>query len=203
MKSTVLSLALITATLSLPATATTLDYGVPLSGTGPTTQFATLSYSQIGDGDDWVFVLAAADLSSVFSASGAFIGSIAVDAPGAEGANYAGGLALTNVVGGVATVEARNGGGPGGAFDFRIVLGAGADRLTGNESVGWTWMDSGYASFTQLALHVQGLSGNTGGNSDSVWYLPTPVPEPGTVLLMLAGCAALAGRVWRRTAAGG
>ena len=205
MKNSVLALSLITAVLSCPAQAVTLSFGAPLSGVGPNAHVATLSYTQIGDGDDWVFTLATTDLASVFSASGAFVGALAVEVPGNRVASYAGGVPLGSVVGGVSTVELRNGGGPGGDFDFRIALGSGGDRLGSSEAVAWTWLDSGYSSFTQLALHVQGLSGNTGGNSSSIWYqsvVAAPVPEPAGALLLLAGVTVIGALARRRPGAG-
>lgn len=175
--------------LAPPSWAVTATFGTPLSGTGPTTTFASLTYNQVGDGDDWQFTLTADDLASIFAASGAFIGSMAVDVPGSS-PSYGSGLAMTGVSGGVSTVEAKNGGGPTGVFDFRIDFGGGSDRLTSNESVSWTWTDSGYSSFSQLALHVQGLDGNTAGYSESIWYIPV-VPEPETYALMVAGLGAM------------
>lgn len=174
------------------ASAETLTFGTPLAGTGPTVDFATLSYTQTGDGDDWTFTLEAQDLAALFGSAGAFIGSVAVDTPDSV-PSFGSGLAMTDVSGGVTSVEARNGGGPGGVFDFRFALGQGAgNRLTSGESVTWTWADSGLQSFTQLALHVQGLDG------DSIWYIPTtPVPEPATLAMMLAG-AGLVGVARRR-----
>lgn len=172
--------------------AVTQTFGTPLSGTGPTATFASLTYNQTGDGDDWTFTLTADNLASIFAASGAFIGSMAVDVPGSS-PNYGSGLAMTGVSGGVSSVKAKNGGGPTGVFDFRIDLGGGSDKLTSNEMVTWTWTDSGYTSFSQFALHVQGLEGNTADYSDSIWYspAPTPVPEPETYALLVAGLGAM------------
>lgn len=191
-------LAAAAALIAQSAAAETLTFGTPLSGTGPTVDFATLTYTQTGDGDDWTFTLAAQDLATLFSSAGAFIGSVAVDTPDSV-PGFGSGLAMTNVSGGVTSVEARNGGGPGGVFDFRFALGQGAgNRLTSGETVTWTWNDSGLQSFTQLALHVQGLEGNGQGYSNSIWYIPTtPVPEPATLAMMLAG-AGLIGVARRR-----
>jgi hypothetical protein len=176
--------------LAQPSWAVTQTFGTPLSGTGPTATFASLSFNQIGDGDDWQFTLSADNLASIFGASGAFIGVAAVDVPGSS-PNYHSGLPMGSVSGGVSSVAARNGGGPTGVFDFRLGFGGGSDRLTSNESVTWTWNNSGYTSFNEFALHVQGLEGNTAGNSGSIWYVPSPVPEPETYALMLAGLGAM------------
>lgn len=187
------------------APAVTLDFGTPLAGSGPSASFATLTYNRAAGGsggDDWSFTLTAGNLSSIFAAPGAFIGSIAVAVPGSA-PNYASGLAMSGVTGGVAQVEARNGGGPTAAWDFRFRLGQGSDRLTDGESVSWTWNNSGYQSFDQFALHVQGLEYNTAGHSSSIWYSPmlaAPVPEPGTYGLMLAGLAVTGLALRRRRA---
>lgn len=181
------------------ASAETLNFGTPLAGVGPTVDFATLTYTQTGNGDDWTFTLEAKDLATLFSSPGAFIGSVAVDTPDTV-PNFGGGLAMSDVSGGVTSVEARNGGGPGGVFDFRFALGQGAsNRLSSNESVTWTWNDSGIGSFTDLALHVQGLSGD--GGSSSIWYVSTPVPEPAALATMLAGLGLL-GALGRRRSRG-
>lgn len=172
------------------ASAETYNFGTPLAGTGPTASFATLTTTQIGDGDDWSFTLTAGDLTNVFATSGAFLGGLAVQVDGSP--NYGNGFLLPiESGGGVERVRVRSGGGPGGDFDFRIALGRGADRLTAGESVSFTWADSGHQSFDSFALHVQGLDDNDGGYSSSIWYSTTPVPEPASMALMLAGVAGL------------
>lgn len=176
--------------------AETLNFGTPLSGVGPTVNFATLTYEQVGDGDDWTFTLDTLDLATLFASSGAFIGSVAVDTP-SDVPSFGSGLAMTDVTGGgVTTVEARNGGGPGGVYDFRFALGQGAgNRLSSNETVSWTWNDSGLTSFSDFALHVQGL---TGEGSSSIWYVSSPIPEPASLAMMLAGAGVIGAAVRRR-----
>lgn len=180
------------------ASAETLQFGTPIAGTGPTANFATLDYTQTGDGDDWTFSLTTQDLAAVFGGASAFIGSVAVQVSG-DSPNYGSGVAMTGVTGGVTDVSAVNGGGPGGDWDFRFALGGGAgDRLGSNETVTWNWTDSGYASFADFALHVQGLEGNGLGYSGSIWYGTAPIPEPGTYAMLLAGLAGLGAFARRR-----
>lgn len=184
MKKITTGLAFAAALAAAPAMADTLAFGQPLVGNGPAFSFATLSVTQVGNGDDWQFTLDASGLSA-----GATLATLAFEVAGAV-PNYRNGLAMTGVSGGVGSVTARNGGGPTGVFDFRLDLGQGQDRLAGGETVSWTWNDSGHGSFSSVALQVQGLPGGT------AWYAPSaPVPEPASALMMLAGAGVL---LWAR-----
>lgn len=168
-----------------PAMATTLTFGSPLVGNGPTASFATLSITQVGDGDDWQFSLTAGNLGQLLGSPDATFATLAVDAPPAT-RNFRNGLAMAGVTGGVSSVTYRTGGGPTGVYDFRFDFGQGNDRLGSGETVSWNWNNSGFGSFDSFALHVQGLAGGT------AWYAPSaPVPEPAGAVLMLAGAAAL------------
>ena len=160
---------------SSAAHAATDFYGTLLSGTyQPSESFASMSY----DGSDTVynFTLNAFDLDALFTTD-AFIGAIAVDAAFQP--------TISNVTGGT-VVSVAPGGGPGGGFDFRFDLTDGQTRLTANETVSFTatFSDPVVLSANSFALHVQGLTGEQGG---SAWYTPTPIPEPSTYGMLLAG----------------
>lgn len=185
-KALLVSLSLLVAA---PAMAITEDYGTLLSGSyQPTETFATLSVD--GSGSVYNFTLSALDLNSIF-ASGAFIGAVAVD----TNLNLV--PIITNVSGG-SPVTYSAGGGPTGAFDFRFDLtGPRQARLTANESVSWTATFAEAVTFegNEFALHVQNIGEANGG---SAWYVNTsPVPEPESYAMMLAGLG-LMGFVARR-----
>jgi hypothetical protein len=88
--------------------------------------------------------------------------------------------------------------GPGGStvWDFNFTYphngsNGGAYRLTANEEVEWVASFSSPIGFSAppFALHVQAL--DAAGNS--AWYTPTtPIPEPETYAMLLAGLALLA-----------
>lgn len=185
-KALLVSLTLLVAT---PAMAITEDYGTLLSGSyQPTETFATLSVD--GSGSVYNFILTAFDLDSIFS-TGAFIGAVAVDTN----------LNLTPTISNVsgdAPVTYSAGGGPTGAFEFRFDLtGPQQARLTGNEFVSWTATFAEPVTFegNEFALHVQNIGEANGG---SAWYVNTsPVPEPESYAMMLAGLG-LMGFVARR-----
>ncbi|PPC94366.1 MAG: hypothetical protein CTY33_04770 [Methylotenera sp.] len=185
-KALLVSLSLLVAT---PAMAITEDYGTLLSGSyQPTETFATLSVD--GSGSVYNFILTAFDLDSIFS-TGAFIGAVAVD----TNLNLA--PTISNVSGD-APVTYSAGGGPTGAFEFRFDLtGPQQARLTGNEFVSWTATFAEPVTFegNEFALHVQNIGEANGG---SAWYVNTsPVPEPESYAMMLAGLG-LMGFVARR-----
>ncbi len=174
-------LAMLTMLVSVSANAATDTYGTLLAGSyQPADPFASLTYTNVGN--IYSFTLSAFDLNSIFT-TGAFIGSLAVDASNQP--------IVSNVSGG-APVSVSSGGGPTGIFDFRFDLtGPKQARLTALETVSW------YATFSQpvsltsssFAMHVQGLTEGQGG---SAWYTPTPqVPEPETYALMLVGLGLL------------
>ena len=86
--------------------------------------------------------------------------------------------------GGVNSVGTNPGGGPGGSFDFRYVLGGGSDKLKTAETISWDafGLGSSLPINGDLALHVQGTS----FSPNSAWYV-SPVPEPETYAMMLIG----------------
>jgi len=161
--------------------AASYQFGQLLAGNGPTNpHFANLEITDNGSGN-WTFTLTALDLNTIFGSS-SFIGSMAVD--GVKPTSIS-----TDAGGGVTAVNLQNGGGPGGIYDFRYdMINPKNDKLTGLESV--TWHVGGLGSTAlpgfngELALHVQGI----GDNGDSAWYVATsPVPEPETYAMLLAG----------------
>lgn len=165
---------------SFSATAAVQDFGTLLSGSfQPETTFATMTYTNVGN--VYSFTLSAYDLDAIFT-EGSFIGAIAVDADTQP--------MISNVMGD-ANVTVSNGGGPTGIFDFRFDLtGAQQSRLTANETVSWDATFTEPVSFTSgsFALHVQGMTDAQGG---SAWYSATPVPEPETYAMMMAGLGML------------
>jgi len=164
--------------IAAQASTTTYQVGDLISGSyQPSTSFATLAEATL-DNKTFTFTLSAGDLAALFS-KGAFIGVMAVDETGRR---VLPGISAVN--GGVASVTLSKGGGPGGGWDFRTGFGKGSDRLVGNETVTWTETFSAPVDLSRFALHVQGLTDKQG---ESAWYALSPVPEPGTYAMMLAG----------------
>ncbi len=164
--------------IAAPAMANTEEYGTLLSGSfQPAESFASLTVE--GSGSIYNFTLSAFDLNTIFS-SNAFIGAIAVDLSSSL-------LPAISNIFGDSPVGISTAGGPGGAFEFRFDLtGPRQARLTSNETVSWTATFAEPVSFVgnEFALHVQ----NIGAQGDSAWYVNTsPVPEPETYAMMLAG----------------
>lgn len=172
--------------------AATYHFGQLLAGDGPTNPyFADLEITNNGGGN-WSFTLSALDLNTIFG-SKSFIGSIAVD--GIKPTSIS-----TDIGGGVTKVSLQNGGGPTGIYDFRYdMINPKNDKLTGLESVTWhvgglgTTLLSGNNG--EMAMHVQGI----GSNGDSAWYVATsPIPEPETYAMLLAGLGLLGFMARRR-----
>lgn len=158
------------------AQAAAYHFGNLLSGGGPAAvHLADLDINDLGGGH-WSFFLHNINLSAF--GSGAFVGAMAVD-----------GLTPSSVTvvpgGGVSTVSKNPGGGPGGSFDFRYDFGRGSDKLKTGETVSWDAFGLGSSplpSNGDLALHVQ----STIFTDSSAWYV-SPVPEPETYGMLLAG----------------
>ncbi len=179
-------------------TTTTYDFGVSLSGpASPSASFATLSATQSANGRNYSFSLSlAGNFGSLFGNSNAFIRTVlfntnATDpvpssvalASGAWGVNAISYSANAPQVGSV-------------SFDFTETFGANAgnkpgNRLTSGESVQWFTNFANATDFVapQFALHVQSI----GSNGASGWYTPTvsPIPEPETYAMLLAGLGLL------------
>jgi len=175
--------------VSVSAHAATDEFGELLSGSfQPTETFASLSYSTT-DNLVYSFTLSAFDLDAIFT-TGAFIGAIAVDSDT--------NAPLLSNVSGDTVVSISPGGGPGGNWDFRFDLtGPQQARLTANETISFdaTFDQAVILGSNSFALHVQGLTDAQGG---SAWYVPTPIPEPETYAMMLAGLGMLGFTARRR-----
>lgn len=190
MKNTMKKLFLFTSVFlfSLAAQATTYTFGTLLSGSyQPSANFATLTVD--GSGSAYTFTLSSNNLNTLFT-NGAFIGSIAVDTTSdlkLTGKN-ADTVNVSNISGGVTKLSTSNAGGPTGIWDFRFVLGQGAnDRLTALETVSWSVNFSKAVTIDSVALHVQGL---TSGQGESAWYVvSSPVPEPELPAMLSLGLA--------------
>lgn len=173
--------------ISIHAHATVESFGALQAGTyTPASSFASLTYS--ASANIYTFTLKANDLNALFT-SGAFIRSIAVNtSPDIQlNGKNAPTVTVSNLSGGVTTLEAANGSGPTGVYDFRFDIGKGSDRLTANETVTWTAAFSTPVTFKGLSIHVQGL---TQAQGDSAWYIPAvtaAVPEPENSALFLLG----------------
>jgi hypothetical protein len=167
------------------ATTTTYQFGSLLSGSDVPAYFYFADLTTVDYGNDnWSFTLNTLPAFTDTFGSSAFLGSMAVDRA------ISGSLPDTGNVsgGGVSSVGVSPGGGPEGSFDFSYTFGLGADKLMGNESVSWTSSGLPSGTFTngQLALRVQGI----GPSDASAWYV-SPVPEPETYAILLAGLGLL------------
>jgi hypothetical protein len=184
MKTTFTLAVLFGSALTAQAGTDTYYFGSLLSGSvAPATSFATLTRST-SDNQTYLFTLTAGDLNTLFT-DGAFIATLAIT-DGLSGK-------LMPSTGG--PVTAKNGGAPGGSWDFQFSFDqANGDRLLGGESVSWTASFAAPVALTGMALHVQGLTNAQGG---SAWYVPSPVPEPETYAMLLAGLG-MAGLMARR-----
>ena len=196
LKSIVAAAVLASGSLVASAATSTYQVGGLLSGTGSAVQnFATLSVSST-DNQLFSYTLTLADnFSSLFGTNGAYIGALAVNASPdvVGGVRKLPSIVDGSISGGVSTVDVSGANGPLALFEFRYNLGQGADKLKSGETV--TWSSSFLnvpTSFENMAVHVQGL-----GGGESQWYSLTPVPEPETYAMFLAGLGLL-GAVARR-----
>jgi hypothetical protein len=189
MKKFKLSLIAASMALATAANAETFQFGDLLSGTVvPEGTFATLTVSDTTSATAINYTLTSNNLADLFNSSGAFIGSMAN--------NLTTDPALPTVSnitgGGVTVVDADPGGAPNinNTWEFRFDFGSGQDRLGSNETVSWTATFDNPVTYEgdKFALHVQSIGLNQG---DSAWYVPTPIPEPQTYAMMLAGLGLL------------
>lgn len=184
--------------LSMAAT-TTYDFGNLLSGNfQPSKTFASLSVTT-EDNQNFAFEFKSYDLDSIFN-NDAFITKLTLNNTTATTANPV----ISDVLGD-ATVKVANGGGPTGTdtWDFLFKYGTSnneVSRLNGNETVTWKASFAGAIQFgvPAFAVHVQGLDAAVDSDG-SAWYTSvTPIPEPETYAMMLAGLGLMMTVVRRR-----
>jgi hypothetical protein len=188
---------------SASATTHTFNFGNLLSGNGPASlNSASLSF------DDVLHEFSLNFNDPTFGSS-AYLDLVAVDY------NLGRNIRVRNVSGGVNNVNFSQSNVPTNTYDFVFKIGSNGNRLTNGESVEWT---SSNFDFTKLgtssspfAVHVQGITvprlnrnafdenefehEHEGGLSG--WYTLSPVPEPETYAMMLAGLGVM-GAVARR-----
>ena len=183
-----------------PAAAQTYSFGdlltggsqAPDTGGGPT--WATMSILNT-TGTTYSFTLTAlSNFAATFGGSGAFIREAEFNTDGTQGTIGTPILAAGSW--GVSSITGSNASGSGSiSWDFGDVFGGGQDRLTSGESVSWTQTFGSALNLQDpfVLLHVQNLQGGDSGK-----YVPaTPIPEPETYAMMLAGLGLL-GFVARR-----
>lgn len=200
--STVLGIA-----VSLPAYAAThtFNFGSLLSGNGPNSlNSASLTFDDVLH----EFSLSFSDPSL---GNTAYLDLVAVDYTLGR-RNSA--INVSNVEGGVDRVRFNRGNGPTNTYDFVFKIGNGENRLTNGESVDWISSNFDFtklgASDSPFAVHINGVTVpklNFRSSSDenefedenrlSGWYTLSPVPEPETYAMMLAGLGVM-GAVARR-----
>lgn len=178
------------------------DFGTLLSGSyQPGASFASMSITSTDD-MTFTFDLKANDLNSLFT-SGAFISTAIFNTTSGSAPTS---TAISPGSWGVSSVTAVSAPNVGGiTFDFGSGFptsgaGGGVLRLTANEEVLWSVkfasVQSSLLASPYAALHVQGL---TDAQGSSAWYTPTtPVPEPETYAMLLAGVGILGVMTRRR-----
>jgi len=162
----------------------TADYAAPDNfASDPFAELTTIN----NGGGVWTFTLSLNNnLFSSFG-SGAFIGSMSFDYNPDPVAQPVSTFVDSNVDG-VTSVDSTSGTGNSGLadIDFGTAFGKGANnRLSQNDWVTWTVSGLGNSDLVNMYLHVQGI-GDDGNNSAK--YTPlSPVPEPQTYAMLLAG----------------
>lgn len=171
------------------------DYAAPNSFSS--NPFAQLQTTDNGGGV-WTFMLSINNnLFSSFG-SGAFLGSMSFDFNPDPIAQPASTFIASNV-GGVTSVKSTSGTGLSGLtdIDFGTKFGQGSgNRLSQNDWVSWSVSGLSNSNLTNMYVHVQGI-GADGQNSAK--YTPTsPVPEPETYAMLLAGLSLIGFSARRR-----
>lgn len=181
------------------AQTTTYSFGTQLTGSvQPTSSFATLSVTTTNSMNYLFDLQLTSDFGSLFGNNNAFVGRVLFNTAGVDPIRSS--VALAPGSWGVSTIRYHsNSAQPGSIdFDFSETLGQGANnRLVSGERVMWETsfaQPTGFVS-PEFALHVQSI----GTNGDSGWYVPTsPIPEPETYAMLLAGLGLLGFAARRR-----
>ena len=182
-------------------TTTIYNFGSSLSGpASPSSSFATLSSTQSADGRNYTFNLSlASNFGTLFSNANAFVRQVIFNTDNVDPISSS--VRLASGAWGVTSISYnKNGPNVGGVtFDFSETFGGGSsNRLTAGETVQWYSNFRNPTNFVtpEFALHVQSI----GSNGSSGWYIPTvtPIPEPETYALMLAGLGLLGFHARRR-----
>ena len=173
-------------------TTTSYSFGTQLTGSlQPASSFATLSVTTSNNASYLFDLQLTSDFGSLFNNSNAFVGRVLFNTAGVDPIGSS--VALAPGSWGVSSIRYYSSSAQPASidFDFSETLGQGANnRLVSGERVMWTTSFAQPTSFVvpPFALHVQSI----GANGDSGWYVPTsPIPEPETYALMLAGLGML------------
>ena len=186
------------------AQTTTYSFGTQLTGSlQPASSFATMSVTSTNN-TNYVFDLQlTSNFGSLFNNSNAFVRTVLFNTAGVDPIGSS--VALAPGSWGVSRISYnKNAANPSSIdFDFSETLGQGNNnRLVSGERVVWTTSFAQPTGFIapQFALHVQSI----GSNGSSGWYIPTitpvitPVPEPETYAILLAGLGLLGFAARRR-----
>lgn len=175
-------------------TTSTYSFGTLLSGSvQPGSSWATLSVTTTNNTSYTFDLQLASNFGSLFNNANAFVGKVLFNTNGVDPIGSS--VSLAPGSWGVSSIRYSSSSAQPGSidFDFSETFGGGAsNRLVSGERVMWTTSFAQPTGFVtpQFALHVQSI----GSNGSSGWYIPTvtPVPEPESYALMLAGLGMLA-----------
>jgi len=162
----------------------TADYAAPNS-------FASNPFAQLQTTDNgggvWTFMLNINN--NLFSSFGnsAFLGSMSFDFTPDPISQHVSTFIASNV-GGVTSVKSTSGTGLSGLtdIDFGTQFGKNSNnRLSQNDWVSWSVSGLSGSNLTNMYVHLQGLGDN--GNYSAKYTPTSPVPEPETYAMLLAG----------------
>lgn len=200
-RKTMFAIAAALACAGAQAQTTIYNFGTQITGSiQPSATFATLSVSSTAnDNQHYTFDLnLLSNFGAVFGNANAFVGKVLFNTAGTDPIGSS--VQLASGSWGVSSIKySSNSAQPGSiSFDFSETLGGGAsNRLMTGERVVWNTSFALPTSFVspEFALHVQSI----GANGDSGWYVPTtPIPEPETYAMLLAGLGLLGFAARRR-----